>query len=173
MPQFSYAASGAYFVTICVSPRRNEFWSGDEAADFREDDLLENVGADIIRPFVPPPLTEAGRIVDQAIRAIPDHYADVDVECFCIMPDHVHMLLVYSADENGRMISAPTLSVVVGSMKRYVSRKLGRPIWQKSYYDRVIRTEKGFLAACRYIDENPARWREDHESTGLPFDDQE
>lgn len=168
---FSYSASGAYFVTVCVSPRRNVFWCSDDTAAFREEDPLENVGADIIRPFAPPPLTEAGKTVEQAIRAIPDHYDGVDVECFCIMPDHVHMLLVYAADENGRIISAPTLSVVVGSMKRYVTRKLGRHIWQKSFYDHVIRNEKGFHAACRYIAENPARWREDHENAGMTFDE--
>ena len=167
LPHFSYSASGAYFVTICTSPRRNVFWSGGANGEWTEKPP-DAVGADIIRPLFP--LTRAGKAVDQAIRAIPDHYANVDVDCFCIMPDHVHLLVLYAADENGRMISAPTLSTVIGSMKRAVTRQLGRSVWQKSFYDRVIRTEEEFNAACRYIAENPAKWREDRDG-GFPFPD--
>ncbi len=43
-------------------------------------------------------------------------------------------------------------------MKRYVSRKLGKPIWQKGFYDHVIRSESDYLAHWSYIDENPVKW---------------
>ena len=53
------------------------------------------------------------------------------------------------------MISAPT---VVGSMKRYVSKVHGASIWQKGFYDHVIRSEADYLAHLLYIDENPVKW---------------
>ena len=59
------------------------------------------------------------------------------------------------------MISAPTISTVVGSMKRWVSKQAGRPIWQKSFVDRVIRDEQMYQAIWKYIDENPLFPNED------------
>jgi len=54
-----------------------------------------------------------------------------------------------------RQIAAPTISTVVGHMKRWVSIKLGYSIWQRSFFDRVIRNEKDYRA--EYIDNNPAK----------------
>lgn len=77
------------------------------------------------------------------------------------MPNHVHLILTITADECGRMISAPTVSNVVGSMKRWVSKELGVSIWQKSFFDRVIRGEKDYLEIWQYIDKNPLKWVSD------------
>lgn len=180
---YDYANCGAYFVTVCTSPRRNLFWETEALEKFLQAVPDENVGADIIRPnpmgdvFLPgveiirpygEPLSPTGKIVREGIAAIPQHYASVEVEHYCIMPDHLHMLLMFLPDENGRMISAPTLSTVVGSMKRWISRRLGRSIWQKSFYDRVIRSEKGYQAAWSYIEENPMKWWEDHGDGPFP-----
>ncbi len=77
------------------------------------------------------------------------------------MPNHVHLILTITVDECGRMISAPTVSNVVGSMKRWVSKELGVSIWQKSFFDRVIRGEKDYLEIWQYIDENPLKWVSD------------
>ena len=51
-----------------------------------------------------------------------------------------------------------TLSVIIGSMKRWVSKQIGFSIWQKSFNDRIIRNEKGYLEVFKYIDENPNSW---------------
>ncbi|MBR1585041.1 MAG: transposase [Clostridia bacterium] len=157
-PQHDYAGCSRYFVTICVQPQRNVFWA--------------NVGADSIRPLPAPDLTPEGKTVLTAIRAIVAHYDPVEVDHFCIMPDHVHLILRFSADADGRMLSAPTLSTVVGSMKRWVSRQIGRSLWQKSFYDRVLRTEEEYQSALRYIDGNPAQWQADHGDDSLLFDDE-
>ena len=55
----------------------------------------------------------------------------------------------------------PTLSTVVGLYKSGASRLAGRPLWQKSFYDHIIRNEESYLEIWRYIDENPLKWRED------------
>ena len=60
-------------------------------------------------------------------------------------------------NENGRQIAAPTISTVVGHMKRWVSMQLGQSIWQKSFIDRVIRNEKGYRAVWEYIENNPIK----------------
>lgn len=139
---YDYASSGAYFVTICIYDRVAMLW--------------EQVGADIIRPQE---LSKYGRIVESAILSLSDHYENVTVDKYCIMPDHVHMILFIHSEVNGRMISTPTLSTIVGQMKRWVSRRIGFSMWQKSFYDRIIRDEEEYKQIWKYIDENPIKIR--------------
>ena len=110
---------------------------------------------------MPLPLTRNGQIVEQAINNITSHYSNVIVEKYCIMPNHIHLLLLFLPDENGRIISAPTLSTVIGQMKRWVSKEIGKSIWQKSYIDRIIDSDKAYEAVWQYIDNNPRKWHID------------
>ena len=49
----------------------------------------------------------------------------------------------------------------VSSLKRYTNRVCGRPLWQASYHDHIIRDENDLLNHWSYIKHNPARWAED------------
>jgi REP element-mobilizing transposase RayT len=97
------------------------------------------VGADTIRPKIQ--LKPYGIIVDNAINQIEKHYECVFVDNYVIMPNHIHLLL--RIDNYGRMVSAPTVSTVIGSLKRFVSQK-AVPIWQKGFHDHVIRNEEDY-----------------------------
>ena len=138
LSSFHYATDGGYFITVCTQGHRQIL---SRISGTPEDGCHVE-------------LTELGKLVEQTILAVPAHYAGAYVDRYVIMPNHIHLLLVISS-AGGRMISAPT---VVGSMKRYVSRKLGKPIWQKGFYDHVIRSEADYLAHLLYIDENPVKW---------------
>ena len=140
---YDYSAPGAYFVTICTANRARIFWKA--------------VGADIIRPQ-DVPLSTIGQIVEQSILQITDHYENVSVDKFCIMPDHIHLIVRINADVNGRMVSAPTVSTVVGSMKRWVSKQIGRSIWQKSFYEHGIRNQQDYDEIWEYIENNPLKY---------------
>ena len=50
---------------------------------------------------------------------------------------------------------------LVRYFKRSVTQKNGKNIWQRSYYDHIIRDEAGYLRDWQYIDTNPAKWEED------------
>ena len=58
------------------------------------------------------------------------------------------------------MISAPTkeIPIIVGQMKRVVSKKAGFPIWQKGYRDHIIRNDADLQATREYIQNNPLKW---------------
>lgn len=150
---YDYSSCGAYFVTVCITDRQRL--------------LCENVEADTIlgRKIRPNTLTlsEYGKIVDTAINAIPTHYENVYVDRYCIMPDHVHIIILILPDENGRMISAPTLSTVIGQMKRWVSKQIGLSIWQKSFYEKIIHDEEGYQEVLKYIDGNPLQEDESYQ----------
>lgn len=140
---FDYSSPGAYFITVCTANREKLFWN--------------TVGADTIRPENVP-LSSIGKITEQAILQIKNHYENVSVDKYCVMPDHIHLILRIESNAGGRMISAPTVSTVIGSMKRWVSRQAGRPIWQKSFYDHGIRNQQDYDETWEYIENNPLKY---------------
>ncbi len=142
---FDYGKVGAYFVTICIENRKPVLWN------------MDAVGAATCRPQSVA-LSHFGETVDLAINQIPTHYSNVKVDHYCIMPNHIHMILSIMTDESGRQIAAPTISTIIGNMKRWVSMKIGYSIWQKSFYDHIIRDCDDYNVRVKYIHENPIRW---------------
>lgn len=148
LQEFNYSQNGAYFVTICTKDRQNIFWNN----------INDFVGADIIRPKGVP-LNPIGKVVEYAIEQISEHYECVSVEKYVIMPNHIHLILLIDRDTtNGRIISAPTISIIVGQMKRWITKQIGFHIWQKSFYDHIIRNRTDYDRIWQYIDENPIKW---------------
>jgi len=144
---FDYSQTGAYFITICTKDRQCIL------SRVVENPPEKSVGADIIRP-PKIELSKYGDIIYKAIQNIPSIYTGVLVDRFVIMPNHVHILLRIE-NNSGRMISAPT---VIGSMKRYASKEIGYSIWQKGFYDHIIRNEHDYTEHLQYIDQNPTKW---------------
>ena len=140
---YHYSAPGAYFVTICAANRAQIFWKAVGAAICRPQDIV---------------LSDIGKVVEQGVLQISNHYENVAVDNFCIMPDHMHLILVIHSDEDGRQIAAPTISMVVGHMKRWVSMQIGRSIWQKSFYEHGIRNQQDYDEIWEYIENNPLKY---------------
>ena len=118
------------------------------------------VGADaLIGPHVA--LKAAGQVVEKYIKTIPG------IGAYVIMPNHVHMILHISASNilQGPMwASAPTeanVSSLIRSFKTLVTKEVGQSIWQRSYYDHIIRDEADYLIKLKYIQDNPAKWAKD------------
>lgn len=146
LTEYDYSIPNAYFITICTANRKNLFWT--------------NVRAIIDRPEQVP-LTSLGEIVRRSVEAIPQHYRVVSLDRYVIMPNHVHLLLQIQSDCNGQSITAPTISTVIRLMKGAVSKQAGFSVWQKGFYDHVVRNEADYRDVWRYIDGNPGRWTED------------
>ena len=70
--------------------------------------------------------------MEQAIQNIEFHYPAISVDHYVIMPNHIHLLLQINTGKNGRPMVAPTISTVIQQMKGYVTKQLGRSIWQKT-----------------------------------------
>ena len=143
LKNYDYSSSSGYFLTICTLERRNYFW--------------DNVGATIGRPQ-DVILSHYGNIVDEAINNISSIYPAIKVDCYVIMPDHIHLILRIESNVNGRILSAPTISTVIGSMKRWISKQIGKPIWQKSFYEHGIRNQQDYDEIWTYIDNNPLKY---------------
>ena len=147
LQSYDYSENGAYFVTICTKNKQKLFW---------------NVGAISDRPHGTVPLSEYGEIVQQAINEINNFRLEITVVNSVVMPNHVHLLLIFEQWENGRSEIAPTdLSNVVRFLKSYVTKRIGFSPWQKSFHDHVVRNQAEYNTIWEYIDQNPETWETD------------
>ncbi len=162
-----YSRPGLYFVTICTVSRRC---------------LLGNMESNLIV------LSRIGEIARRCWIEIPSHFPQVDLHAFVVMPNHLHGILAITVgarynvplrSENALSIQAehfgkPTtgsLPTIIRTYKAAVSREIGArfgdrysSVWQRNYYERVLRDGKEFSDAARYILENPSKWEFDREN---------
>ena len=117
-------------------------------------------------------MTQAGEIVRALIERIPLTYSNAGVDCYVIMPDHVHLLLwIWDAPQEGMEFpegngltrgSGPTkkafLPQVIRALKSLSSKRVGYPLWQERYYDHIIRNQQDLENARQYIQNNPLKW---------------
>ena len=140
LQEYDYSQFGYYFVTICIKNRK-EFFS-----------KIEN--STVV-------LSKFGNIIDEILSNIPTYY-NVEIDCYIIMPDHIHLIIILDKDESKKNYS---LSDVMGKFKSFSCKKIREVLeddekfeWQKSFYDRIIRNEKELYQIRKYIQENPLRW---------------
>ena len=104
-------------------------------------------------------LNDEGTIVQKTIKEIPSHFDRVRVDEYVVMPNHVHILLAVEADAENH--ENPDLRKIIAGLKSVISRECGRTVWQRSFYDHIIRNEKDYADTVRYIQGNPAEWEKD------------
>ncbi len=156
--EYDYSTDGIYFVTICTQNRRNILSS------------IVGDGFPVPKPY--------GTIAEEFIRQIPEKYPSVSVDKYVIMPDHIHLLLRFGLKEEidapssvlvdvklGTGNPSPTLGTVIGWYKYQVTKQInlymgvnGERIFQRSYYDHVIRNEQDYNDIWQYIENNPKKW---------------
>ena len=146
LEKYDYSLTGAYFLTVCVNKHRNILWDRNADTTYCNDIFL--------------PLSGYGNIVNDAIKQIPIHYPDVYVDKYVIMPNHFHLILILGSNENN--IKNRDVSLIINQLKGFVTRKIGFSIWQKSYYDHIIRGKNDYEEICSYIENNPFKWNEWH-----------
>ena len=165
LQSYNYSENGYYFVTICSSNRQNIF------TNYRIP-----VGAGLVSAHNNGlELSPVGRIIDQQWQAIPNLYDAVELDEYVIMPNHIHGIIVITQEKRTDTRPVPTLSDIICSFKsrssmeyiRYIKyNNLGfrDKIWQRSFYDHVIRNEHSLNAIREYILDNPVNWEQDMEN---------
>jgi hypothetical protein len=89
-----------------------------------------------------------------------------------LMPNHFHALVLMEWEEGGsRAAPTRTLGTIVNAFKTVSAKRLnqlrstpGLPVWQRNYYEHIVRTEGELERIRDYIRENPAKWDEDSEN---------
>jgi REP element-mobilizing transposase RayT len=148
---YDYSKNGAYFVTLCSRNRESIF--GD-------------IGDGEIR------LNECGKIIETTWAWIGKRYPFLELLDYIIMPNHFHGIVLIDRSRGGSR-TAPTagnkpLGRILGAFKTRSTKLVnefrispGVPIWQRNYYERIIRNEFELDRISDYIVFNPANWIED------------
>ena len=143
LPGYDYSHAGAYYVTI-VSHGRECLFGQVAGGEMK--------------------LSQFGKIVQYTWLDLPKHYPHVELDAFCIMPNHVHAMIILN-DDGGH-----ALSEIVRALKTFSARRInalrntvGVPVWQRNYYEHIIRDNQEYLAKCGYIQNNPLNWDQDAE----------
>jgi len=146
LPDYDYSQNGAYFVTICTQERKT-------------------ILCDIVGDGSPVP-KNAGTIVEEWIKKIPEKYSCIYVDHHVVMPNHIHLLLRIADGGTGN--PSPTLGSVVGWFKYNATKEInaqsgtmGQRVFQRSYFEHVIRGQKDYLEIWEYIENNPLKWKLD------------
>lgn len=167
LKEYDYSSSGVYFITVCTKDKAPIFWAGNKLVN--KADAENIVGEDSILPSQKGHLSPAGKIVAEVVEKIPEYYSNMELLQYVIMPNHIHLLLWIDGC-GGRILSSPTkaadergktISTVIGQTKRLISKRLGFPVWQRSFHDHIVRNDEDYQQIARYIQENPLKWELD------------
>jgi REP element-mobilizing transposase RayT len=154
LKDYDYSQSGAYFVTICS-------WS-------RECLFGEIIDGNM-------QLEEFGQIIQENWIWLSHQYKYVHLDEWSVMPNHLHGIIVINDDGRGGSRTAPTniikrksLGRLIGAFKTVSTKQInlirntpGEPVWQRNYYERIIRNEDELNHIREYIINNPSQWAED------------
>ncbi len=155
--QYDYTSPGYYFVTVCTYQKQFLFGS------------VQNKTVQ---------LNQMGMIVSYCWNEIPQHFNHVLLDTFVIMPNHLHAIVALGTRATRASPLQPpvqepqpvSLGVIIGLFKSAASKQINqfnktqRPIWQRSFYDHIIRNENELHQVRQYILDNPAKRDEDPEN---------
>jgi putative transposase len=162
LKDYDYSQPGAYFVTICTKDREHRF--GEiVGGQMRQNDLAA--------------------VVQSCWDDLPNHYPNVGLDEFVIMPNHVHGIVIIMDDPVGATSRRPPtgagkprpyLGNVVAYFKYQSAKRIneisntpGAHVWQRGYYDHIIRDNRSMERIRDYIRENPQRWSSDKENADI------
>jgi len=166
LPGYDYTRPGAYFVTICTHNREH---------------LLGNVVDGSMR------LSTWGQIVQEEWFRTADlrPYVRLETDEFVVMPNHIHGILWIVGDAGEVIaqrrcattkpggvtpnnVTPGSLGAIIRAFKSAVTKRINRmrgtpgaPVWQRNYWEHIIRDERALQAIRRYIVNNPLRWHLD------------
>jgi putative transposase len=148
---YNYSTAGAYFITICTHEREQLFG-----------DILD-------RTMV---LNKLGHIAQLHWEKLARHHPNLIVDRSVVMPNHLHGILILDLSilhERGYPNEdIKSISEIIGSFKTFSAREInkirklkGVPVWQRNYYERIIRSETELDYVRQYIVNNPINWQTD------------
>ena len=172
LKNYDYSAQGYYFVSVCTAEKQK---------------ILCNIVGCGVLDAPKTELSAIGEMVNNQLAFMLDFYNEIKIDKYIVMPNHIHLIIKINNNSisdkrcvgviphsvgkcreatkgTGSSSAAPynnMLSKFIGTFKRYTNKFANCNLWQKSFYDHVIRNEKDYLRIWEYIDTNPAKWTED------------
>lgn len=144
LKEYDYSQNGLYFVTICTENKEKTLSTIDIEQDIETAETT---------------LTRIGNIAEKYLVDLENRYPFVKIDTYVIMPDHIHFLIAVLNDTDKKK----QLSSMVCSYKSLVTKEVREKyginkIFQRSYFDHIIRNEKDHKNTFSYIIRNPGKW---------------
>ncbi len=159
LQNYDYSQNGCYFLTICTAQKRSLFGRYLVGA-------LHEAPAGKFPCHRCIGLNTRGKIAEAVLRETEKRFAEIHIENAIVMPNHIHILLTVDW-EKGKweraLREAPLqrslLAQAIGFFKANVSKEIHRTepnltVWQRGFYDRIIRNKTEYLRAWEYIEYN-------------------
>ena len=165
LKNFDYGQNGVYFITICTQNRKRIF----------EIEPLP-VGNDLCvvpkKHLHKPPCLQ-NQIIHKWLKETENKYPNIKIEKYVIMPDHIHLIVgifngIIDSDAERhagrslqdaiRFFKTMTTNEYINCVKNKLLPEFDKKLWQKSYYDHVIRNEHDYNETWDYIEYNPINW---------------
>ena len=150
---YDYASAGMYFVTICTLNRA--LWFGEIANAKMH-------------------LNPIGQIVDETWAAMFRFFDNANT--WIVMPNHLHGIIVIE-DSIGDVVAGKSLGRLVGAFKTATTKQIneirvtpGAILWQRGFYEHIIRDGRAFENIAAYIEDNPSQWADDPENPASHHD---
>ena len=146
---YDYSQNGYYFVTICTYKKQSLF-------------KTSIVGND---PCVVPSDEPQNKIIEKWLLKLKEKY-DIKIDYYVIMPNHIHLILVINSErhmgrslpEMMRWFKTMTTNEYINLVKHNILKPFDKKLWQKSYYEHIIRDEEDYINTAQYILDNPLKW---------------
>ncbi len=147
LKDFNYSSAGGYFITICTKDRKN---------------ILSTVVGDGSQDVPKIVLTTIGEVIEKYILST-NRIENVYLDKYVIMPNHIHMIVFIKPQNECGTSMAPSpanemVPHIVSTLKRLCNKEIGYNIFQRSYFDHIIRDKEDYNTRVKYICENPMRW---------------
>ncbi len=145
LKDYDYSTNGLYFITICTKDRKK---------------ILSKINVGVA-PLGDPKiqLYNKGKIIKKYIENI-NKQQNTGIIQYIIMPNHVHFILEININGSPKG-ATPTVPKIINSFKSLVTKEIGYSIWQRNYYEHIIRNEKELLKIYEYVQYNHYKWKDD------------
>ena len=148
LQEYDYSEKGAYFITICTKDKQKLFGHIVGGGAFDAPKII---------------LSPQGEIVEKYILST-NNIPNLKVDKYVIMPNHIHPLLSIENSYGTSWAPSPTnnkISLAISTLKRFVNKEIGCNVFQRSFYDHVIRNQIDYNEIWKYIENNPFSWAAD------------
>ena len=162
LPQFDYGQEGCYFITICTQNRQRIFAIESAVGN---DLCVVPQGNDEGTAHRPFPTNMQNQIIHKWMTETQRKFNNVSIDKYVIMPDHLHLIVNIKERHAGRSLpdivrffKTMTTNEYIRGVKKGMLPPFNKKLWQKSYYDHVIRNQQDYNEVWEYIENNPVKW---------------
>lgn len=150
LKDYDYSQKNAYFLTICT---------------YHQLHLFGKITNDTVSSVPRGNRNDAGNMIEKWLFELENKFNQVQIDFYVIMPNHIHFIIINTGNAGGNTLpgiidwfKTMTTNEYIKGVKNHLFTPFNKHLWQRSYYEHVIRNEQDLNGIRQYIEENPLKW---------------